>query len=156
MLESSERVGHLSDIYQRKCEPLSDPGPARSESSMLRGSTAAALVERRPNFALVAPPACLCIVKTNRKAEPAPCRHTKSPKPLDDENREEAVAAVPVADTWLVGEVTGDANGSDTNDGTVCLLAWAAEGAAAAGPGLDTAQWHQCNHSGSTTSKCYQ
>ena len=28
MMESSERVGHLSDIYQRKCEPLSDPGPA--------------------------------------------------------------------------------------------------------------------------------
>merc|ERR1719362_2207415 len=27
MMESSERVGHLSDIYQRKCEPLSDPGP---------------------------------------------------------------------------------------------------------------------------------
>ena len=27
MMESSERVGHLSDLYQRKCEPLSDPGP---------------------------------------------------------------------------------------------------------------------------------
>ena len=26
-MESSERVGHLSDIYQRKCAPLSDPGP---------------------------------------------------------------------------------------------------------------------------------
>ena len=27
MMESSERVGHLSDLYQRKCERLSDPGP---------------------------------------------------------------------------------------------------------------------------------
>ena len=27
MLESSQRVEQLSSIYQRKCEPLSDPGP---------------------------------------------------------------------------------------------------------------------------------